>query len=443
MKRVCGLILGTLLLAGLGAYAHVSRHAVSVVAPPSADRTARQLGPSLDAPDWPCWRGPLGTGHGLTARPPQKWSESDGVKWKVALPGCGHGSPIVCGDRVLLATADEANQSISMLAIRRGDGSPLWTTAVQHGGLMAKHEKNSHASATPACDGRCAFLPFIAEDSLWLVAVNLDGSQAWRARVGPFHSQWGYGSSPVYWRGLVIVAGDNKGSRLADLAATTSYLAALDAQTGEVVWRVRRPREHSYGTPIVGEIAGRSQLLLGGHESVRSYDPATGEELWWCTWPVGRMAGTIAFDTERIFASGTFPSQEVVCVRADGHGDVTDTHVVWRQRRGAADVPSPLLIDGRLLLIGDHGVVTCLAADTGRSVWQQRLSGAFWASPVAANGLVYAVNEDGRTHVIRVGKTFESVAENQLDGVVHASPALAGNELYLRTDRSLYRLAAP
>jgi hypothetical protein len=245
---------------------------------------------------------------------------------------------------------------------------------------------------------------------------------------------------------LVIVAADNKGSRLADLAATTSYLTALDAATGEVVWRVRRPREHSYGTPIVGEVAGRWQLLLAGHEAVHSYDPATGQELWHCTWPVGRAANTVAFDAERVFATGTFPEAETVCIRGDGAGDVSDTHVVWRQRRGAADVPSPLVVEGHLLIVGDNGIANYLDARTGKPNWQQRLAGAFTSSPVSAGGVVYAINEDGRAFVFRVGAKYEPVAESRLDGTVYATPTPAGDDLFVRTDRALYCLtnsAAP
>jgi outer membrane protein assembly factor BamB len=446
MKRLSGILVAALVVAGLATYRHVSRHSVSVVLSAADARPVRETEALTTPADWPCWRGSLATGISLTARPPRHWSESDGVRWKVAVPGRGHSSPIVVGDRVVITTADEDAGTISLLCFDRRDGSRIWEAPLQHGGLMTKHEKNSHASPTPACDGRRVYVPFVAEDALWTTAVDLEGREVWRVRVGPYHSQWGYGSSPVYWRGLVIVAADNKGSRLADLAATTSYLTALDAATGDVVWRVRRPREHSYGTPVVGEVAGRWQLLLGGHEAVYAYEPATGQELWRCSWPVGRAANTVAFDGERVFATGTFPESETVCIRGDGSGDISETHVLWRQRRGAADVPSPLAIDGRVLVVGDNGVATLFNAATGRTAWQQRLAGAFTSSPVKVGGVIYAVNEDGRAFVFRAGVKFESVAESRLDGTVYATPTPAGDDLFIRTDRRLYCLtnsAAP
>ncbi len=440
MKTLLPLTVAALIVAGLLGYRYVGKHGTSVITA-TGDRP-RPADTPASVGEWPWWRGPLRNGMSATARPPLRWSESEGVRWNVPVPGRGHSSPIVCGDQIILTTADDAEQTISVRSYRRKDGAALWSTPIQRGGFMAKHDKNSHASPTPACDGRRVFVPFVAEDALWLTAVGLDGQVGWRTRVGPFHSQWGYGSSPAYWRGLVIVAADNKGPRLADLAATTSYLAALDADSGEVVWRVRRPREYSYGTPVVAEVAGRWQLLLSGHEAVTSYDPATGQELWHCRWAPTRTAGTVAFDANHVYASGTFPTPEVVRIRGDGQGDVTDTHVEWRQTRGAADVPSPLDTDGRLLLLTDAGVAACFDAATGKIAWQERLGGAFSASPVFAGGLVYAVREDGRAIVFRAGARFEKVADNRLDGSVYATPVPVGDDLLIRTDQALYCLTA-
>ncbi|HEY1380895.1 MAG TPA: PQQ-binding-like beta-propeller repeat protein [Gemmataceae bacterium] len=438
MKHFAWTLPTLLLVAGLAGYRYVGRHGVSVISP-TADRSRPEI-TSVVTAEWPWWRGPLGTGVSLTAKPPLRWSESEGVRWKVAVPGRGHSSPVVCGDRVLLSTADDTEQTMSLLCYRRRDGILLWATPIQRGGFMAKHDKNSHASPTPVCDGRRVTVSFVAEDSLWVTAVDLDGQISWRTRVGPFHSQWGYGSSPAYWRGLVIVAADNKGPRLADLAATTSYLAALDAETGDIVWRVRRPREYSYGTPVVAEVAGRWQVLLAGHQTIAAYDPATGRELWHCGSSLTRTAGTIAFDADHVYASGSFPAPEITCIRADGEGDVSETHVEWRQTRGAADVPSPLVLDGRVLVVNDNGVAVCFDAAGGKVLWQQRLGGAFSASPVAADGVVYAVNEDGRTIVFRAGAKFEKVADNRLDGAVYASPVPVGDDLLIRTEHALYCL---
>jgi outer membrane protein assembly factor BamB len=443
MKRLVAVaLLVGLAGAGLGAYAYVRRHAVPVIVPTAGPPRAAAA-PALAPTDWPWWRGPMRSSVSATGRPPVTWSESDAVRWKVAVPGRGHASPVVCGDRVILATADESEQVLSLLCYRRRDGALLWSVPVQRGGFMAKHPKNSHASPTPACDGSAVYLPYAAEDSLFVTAVDLTGQVRWRTRVGPYVAQWGYGSSPVCWNGLVIVAGESKGPRLADLAATTSYLAALDAATGEPVWRARRPREYSYGTPVVGDVAGRPQLLLAGPEAVRSYDPATGQELWHCDWPIGRTAGTVAFDDRRVYASGTIPGPEMLGVRADGTGDVTASHVEWRVKRGAADVPSPLRYGPFLFVVTDLGVLAAHDPDTGKAVWQQRLPGAVSASPMGAAGRVYVAGEDGRTAVFRAEPPFERLAENRLDGPIYATPSPAGDELFVRTEQSLYCLTAP
>jgi outer membrane protein assembly factor BamB len=423
-----------LVLLGLlaGAYGFIQRRGVEEIhASPDAVRAS----PAVQQPapdDWPCWRGTHGDGKAATSDLPLNWSATENVAWKSAVPGRGHSSPIVWRDRVFLTTADEQGQVQSLLCFRRETGEPLWNTPLHQGAFLACHPKNSHASPTPACDGQHVYVPYLAEDALWVAAVELDGRLAWKTRVGPFVSEWGYGSSPVLYRNLILVAADNKGNRLAHLTAVTSYLAALDGRTGAIVWRVGRPRLHSYGTPVVGTVAGRPQLVLGGAEKVTSYDPATGEELWSSRWPAKRSAGSIALAPDRIFASTTTFDPEIVCVRADGSGDVTDSHVLWRQRRGAADIPSPLYHDGHLYVVNDKGVALCLHADTGKIVWQERLGGAFSASPLLAGDRIYATAEDGTTYVFRAAPRYELLATNALGESVLASPIPAGGRLLLR-----------
>jgi outer membrane protein assembly factor BamB len=399
-----------------------------VVAPPRPD-------------DWPCWRGPHGDGTSEGA-PPRTWSVSANVAWKVAVPGRGHSSPVVRGDRVYLSTADEDAGVQSLLCYERSAGSLLWNMEVHRGGLMARHDKNSHASSTPACDGRCVYVAFVNHDALWLSAIASDGGLAWQTRVGPFVSEWGYGSSPVIYRGLVIVAGENKGSKLAHFTGLCSYLAAVRASDGEVVWRVRRPRAFSYGTPVVARVCGRDQLVLAGAEAVTSYDPATGAELWYCPWPAGRTAGTAALGPDRVFAATTVPRAEWLCVRADGSGDVGATHVEWRHSRAVPDVPSPICYGGRLYAVTDSGQAVCLDVTTGEVVWQHRLAGSFSASPVLAGELLYAVSESGTTYIFKAAAKFEAVAKNVLPDDVFATPAVAGHQLILRGRQTLYCMEA-
>jgi outer membrane protein assembly factor BamB len=350
----------------------------------------------------------------------------------------GHASPIVVGDRVILSTADEKTQTRSLICHERKTGTVLWTTPIHGGAFLAKHQKNSHASPTPACDGLQVYVPYAAGESLWLAALDLDGHIVWQPQLGPFQSEHGYASSPVLYKDLVIVAADQPAAGPGLQAE--NCLFGVDRRTGEVVWRARPPMGPSYASPVVAHVAGRDQLLLSGPERITSYDPATGKEIWFCRWSAQRSANSVACSTDCVYASATWRTAEVVCVRANGSGDVTDSHRVWRQKQGASDVPSPLFHQGRLYLVSDWGLATCLDGATGQPVWQQRLGGAFTASPVLAGEHIFATDEDGITHVFEAGPSFEAVAKNRLNDPVLASPALSGDRLFLRSARFLWCL---
>jgi outer membrane protein assembly factor BamB len=310
------------------------------------------------------------------------------VVWKSLIPGRGHSSPIIHDQQVFLTTADEPERTQSVLCYDKQTGKLLWSVPVHRGGFMPMHAKNSQASATPACDGERLYCAFLHQGALWVTAIDLKGNLVWQTEAGPFLSEHGYGSSPALYQSLVLVLGDNQG---------ISFLTALHRKTGQLIWRVKRPQGASYGTPIVARIAGREQLLVGGHNVVSSYDPGTGQLLWHCTGPSQVTANSIAFDQEFVFASGGYPEKEVMCIRGDGVGDVSSTHVVWRSQRGAAYVPSPLAHAGLLYLAqDDSGMVSCVRADSGELVWKERLSRRFTSSPLLAGG--YLSSEEGKTH---------------------------------------------
>jgi outer membrane protein assembly factor BamB len=388
---------------------------------------------------WPCWRGAGGDARREKATGPLNWSDTTAVVWKTEVPGRGHSSPIIWGEHVFLTTADEAAKTLSVLCIASDTGKLHWATPIYQGPFMARHEKNSHASATPACDGRQIYAAYAAEGNLWLSAVALDGKLGWKTSIGPFVTKWGYGSSPTLYKDLVIVAGDNAGDRLTNIAALTSYLAAVRTTTGEIVWRVRRPRESTFGAPVVAEVSGRPQLLLGGADRVTSYDPANGAELWSCGWSGSRSASAIAFTKDRVFAT---TDCETICVQADGVGDVTGDHRFWRQKKGASDIPSPLYHDGLLFLVNDKGLASCLDGVSGKVIWHERLEGNFSASPLLVGDRLYATNEQGATFVLKAGRQFELLATNQLRDEVLASPVPLGNRLLLRSKRFLWCVGA-
>ncbi len=403
---------------------------------PAAAPAPPNAGASKDA-DWPWWRGPNGDGRSTDRTIPTKWTTTQNVVWKTAVPGRGHSSPITSGDRVFLTTADEDAQRQLILAFDRATGRELWSTLAHEGGFLTKHGKNSHASATPACDGQRVFAAFINRDALHVTATDRDGKIAWQTEAGTFGSEHGYGSSPVLHKSLVIVLGDNlKGS----------FIAALDGGTGKIVWRTDRlttGRHGSYATPIVAKVAGRQQLLVSGMSGVASYDPDTGKLNWSCNGPAEVTACTIAFNDRLVFASGGYPEKELLAIRGDGSDDVTGSHIVWRNNKAVTYVPSPLFHDGLLYVVRDDAVASCLDAATGELVWQGRLDGNFSSSPVMAGEFIFVTNEAGKTFVLKAGRRFDIVAQNDLGDGGFASPAISGGQIFIRTGHNLYCIGKP
>lgn len=380
--------------------------------------------------DWPWWRGPNLDGKSVDAGAPRQWSASENVLWQAPVPGRGHATPSVWGDRVLVATASEQDGTQSLLCFDRKTGRELWNTRIHKGTFVRMHQKNSHASATPACDGERVYVPFVIDDALHVTATDLDGKVVWQKRAGPFTSEHGYGSSPVLHESAVIVCGDS----LED-----GFLAALERTTGEMLWKTTRGDDANYATPIVASVAGRQQLLICGMNRVESYDPDSGQRIWLVRGGPSKVAAcTMAFEGDLVFASGGYPEKEILCVRADGKGDVTDSHVVWRERQGVTYVPSPLAHDGRLYIVNDNGLVSCFDQKTGEQLWRDRLEGGFSASPILADGHLFIPNERGVLYVLEAADRFRLVATNDLGDGGFASPVICGGQIFLRTESRLY-----
>jgi outer membrane protein assembly factor BamB len=245
----------------------------------------------------------------------------------------------------------------------------------------------------------------------------------------------GFASSPVIHGGLVIVLADGSAG---------SALVGLDRRTGDAAWRTERPatgRHGNYSTPVVARFDGGDQLLAMGMGTTCAYDPRTGALLWTCTGPAEVTACTPAFGGGLVFASGGYPGRELLAIRPDGRGDVTATHVAWRTGRGVTYVPTPLFHDGRLYMVNDDGVATCLRAADGAQVWQGRLEGNFSSSPVLSGDRILVSSEEGTTSVLGTGDAFEVLARNDLGEGCYATPAVCGGRVYLRTEAALYCIA--
>lgn len=383
--------------------------------------------------DWPWWRGPNLDGIARPQDVPIEFSDTKNVVWSTDVPGRGHASPTIWRDRIFLATAIDDKQEMYLLAYDRRSGKELWKTLVHQGGFMKRsHRQNSHASATPACDGERVLMPFIHDGGLWVTATDLDGNLLWQTRAGDYDAIYGFGMSPAIYGNLVIVAGDND--------QTGAFMAALHRKTGQLVWRVERPKIDTYGTPIVPRVAGRDQLLIGGGGYLMSYEPNTGELNWRCLGPTTETtANTVAFSADHVFVSGGYPKPYILmCVRADGRGDVTKTHLVWKVNRKMPYVPSPLYHDGLLYIADDWGFGNCLDAKTGRFIWSQRLGGDFTSSPVLCGDRIYVANEAGEIYVLAAGRKYKQLAKNAMNDGIMATPTIAGNRIYVRTLSKLY-----
>lgn len=379
------------------------------------------------AADWPVWRGPNGDGTAGAGtnvdRLPLTWSSTSNVVWKADLPGEGHSTPIVVGDKVVLTISDEETERQSVLCLSRSDGSVLWDQPLFYGKLAKKiHKKNTHATPSPASDGERVYVSFFNDEEVQLTALSLgDGTPIWQVTAGPFKElfNFGYAPSPLLYGDLVIVSSDFKRG---------GFLAAYDKRTGTEVWRTPRTGSTSYSSPIVGRVGGRDQLLISGDKRISSYDPATGRPLWSAKAVTEATCGTLVWDEERVFGSGGFPGKETAAVMADGSG-----RVVWKNKEKSYE-QSMLVHDGYLYTVNDGGIGYCWDATTGEEKWEARVSiGAISASPLLVGDRIYASFENGVTVVFRATPTgFEKLAENRLGVEAFASPVVAGDRLFLR-----------
>ena len=370
--------------------------------------------------DWPWWRGPTRNGVANAARlPPLQWSETENIVWKAAVPGRGHGSPTVVGDRVFLATADHERQTQSVLCYQRQTGKLLWQTEVHQGGLgKIGNTKGSHASASVACDGARVFVNFFNRDAVYATALTVEGKQLWQKKITDFTIHMGFGTSPALYEKVVLVSADNQG---------TGVVAALDRISGKEVWKQERPATANYASPIVLNVAGRDQVLMIGCDLVSSYEPLTGKTLWQIKGSTTECVTSTVTDGQHIYTTGGYPRNHIAAVRADGSGKVT-----W-ENNIRVYVPSMLSADGYLYAVLDAGFATCLKCDTGKEMWKQRLEGGFSASLVLVGDKIFATSEQGRTFIFKATpKEFDLVEENQLGTEAMATPTICGGRIYMR-----------
>jgi outer membrane protein assembly factor BamB len=373
--------------------------------------------------DWPWWRGPNFNNVANSGEdPPREWGEGKNIVWKVPVPGRGHASPTIVGDRIFLTTADDARQTQSVVCLAREDGHQLWQTPLSQGGFPKTHLKNTHGTPTVACDGERLFVTLHHHDKLTLHALDLEGNPLWQKEVGPYSPklyEYGYAPSPLIYRDLVIVAADYE---------CGGCIAAYERESGNRKYRETRPNSYSFSSPVVANIAGRDQLLLSGCDAVASYNPSTGKMLWVTPGTTMATCGTIVWDGDLVFASGGYPKAETLCVRADG-----SRQVVWRNGEKCYE-QSMLAHDGYVYALNDQGIAFCWRGSDGQEMWKRRLGGPVSTSPVLVGNTIYAMNEAGTTFVFEANPNeFVEIAANQLGNEGFATPSFCGDRVYLRT----------
>ena len=389
------------------------------------------------AQDWPQFRGPEGQGHSAVKALPVKWTEtSENVTWRVPIEGLGWSSPVIAGDRLWLTTATEGGKSLRALCLETKTGKTIHNVEVfRLDAAPGIHKKNSHASPTPILDGDRVYVHFGSNGT---ACLSDKGQIVWKKvlKYSPVH---GSGGSPALHGDLLVVACDG---------GDTQSVVALDRKTGEQRWKTAREpsseaKKFSFCTPLVIEVGKSAQVVVPAANGVSSYDPATGKPIWHVKYPGGySVVPRPVYGNGLLFLSTGFDRPTVLAIRADGKGDVTDTHVAWKLERNAPLEPSPLLVGEELYLVSSAGFASCIDAKSMKVHWTERLGGAHSASPLFAAGMIYILSEDGATTVIKPGTTFTKVEKNQVKGRTFASPVPIEGALFLRTETHLLRIEA-
>lgn len=421
--------------------------------------------------DWPQWRGPLGNGASPDAKPPLRWSETEGVRWKFAIPGLGTSTPIVWKDLVFVLTAVPSGTPVDpppapaepsetrprsgrptggargeqpsrayqfkVLAIDRASGRLRWEQTarevIPHEG---HHRDHGFASFSPVTDGARLYVHF---GSRGLHAYDLNGRRLWEKDLGRMSTRNGFGegSSPALHGNTLVVLWDHEGE---------DFIAAFDTASGRELWRQPRDEPTTWTTPLIVEHGGKAQVVVPATGKVRSYDLLTGTPLWEVGGMTANVIPTAVAMDDLVFPISGFRGAALLAIRLGHTGNLGDSDAIaWKLSKGTPYVPSPLLWEGRLYFhSGNNGILSSVEARTGRLVLDaERIEGlnGVYASPVAADGRIYLTGRDGKTVVVAHGDSLRILATNALDDEFDASPALAGTDLFLRGHRHLYALA--
>lgn len=406
--------------------------------------------------DWPDYRGPWGNGCATAPGDtkvlglPLHWSESNNVTWKTAIPYRGWATPVVMGGQVWVTTATEDGHDFFAIGLDAKSGKILFNEKLFHQDdpepLNNGASMNCYATPSPAIEPGRLYVHFGRFGTACLDTSN--GKVIWKREDIQCRHYRGPASSVILYQNLVILTMDG---------VDVQYHIALDKQTGKTVWKTDRSvawndenvpgqmardgdQRKAHSTPLIVTVAGQTQMLSAGAKAAYGYDPANGKELWRVQYADWSAAPRPVFDNGLAFFVTGLARRELLAVKTDGHGDVTDTHIAWKFNKHVGSYASPLLVDGLLYTAAEENYVTCLEAATGQVVWSERIGGKYAASPVFADNRLYFFNQAGGTTVLKPGRQFEVLATNSLASGFMACPAVDGKALYLRTRTHLYRI---
>lgn len=399
--------------------------------------------------NWPAWRGPLANGVAPLSNPPVSWSESNNIKWKTALPYKGHSTPIVWDKYVFVttATAKEGTRESDTLkvpykfiviALNRADGKILWQKTVAEEEVKDRiHMFASHASNSSVTDGKYLYAYF---GSRGLFCLDFEGNIIWKRDFGQMQKKlnYGEGSSPALYGNKIIVQWDHEGQ---------SKIFCVDKNTGKDLWKKKRDEPSSWSTPFVMEYNGKVQVITTASNKVRSYDLDNGDLIWECSGLTGNVTPTAVFGDGILYVMSGYSGNALLAIRMDdAKGDISGSSaIVWSTNVYTSYVPSPLLINKRLYFLRQYsGFISCLDASTGNVFYRGKMLsylGIVHSSPVYASGRIYQLGSTGITYTLKDGNELEIISKNQLKDSFAASPAIAGDEIFLRGQRFIYCIA--
>lgn len=397
---------------------------------------------SLEAEDWPRFRGPTGQGNSSETAIPLTWSNTENVAWKTPIPGDGWSSPIIYGNHVFVTSTTDEGRSCHVICVDRRSGTILWNTPVFKQSVRKKRNENSHATPTPTTDGRFVYAVF---SSGRIAAVDFKGDVAWTNDEVKFYGHHGLASSPILYDDLVIMAydgsSDGENSRVGwKIPWDKAVLLAVDKTSGKVRWRGNRGQSRlGHVTPNILRENGIDQIISGAGDAVQGFNPTDGSLIWSIYSQGEGVTPSIVLGDGLVISCSGFEAPTIRAIRTGGKGEVTRSHMAWEQKKGVPSLASMLYVKPHAYSVTDKGVVTCFHAATGEIVWQDRIGGKHSSSPIYADGRIYFLTEaEGETAVIEPGNQLKVLARNPLDEKCKASMAVSQGNLFIRSEKNLY-----